>query len=301
MGLRGFKVLGDGTFVTAVGSGGKPSNVVHVHASSDEGRSWRQISRIDVPKEYHSCPKAYPNASPGSLGIIHRFPDDGLVCLMNAHTDEHADDWGLISGRATLLSYRSTDAGKTWAGPGVVMNWALGEGGAVETASGKLLLVIRFQRATLPDDPPELFKETGADRINATYPYKHLALADSLDGGRTWQGLRQLTTVFGQCYGYPAALDDGTVVVVHDTRYGPGPDAARAMISRDEGKTWEDEVYYLFYGEGGTSYSQSVVLEDGTIVTVGGGSDRTDGNPGSWDNWLGHTDMTAIRWRPVRP
>ena len=59
------------------------------------------------------------------------------------------------------------------------------------------------------------------------------------------QNLRQLTTVFRQTRGVPVALKDGTVIVIHDTRYGPGPAGSRAMISRDEGKTWEDEVYYL--------------------------------------------------------
>jgi len=113
--------------------------------------------------------------------------------------------------------------------------------------------------------------------MGQTWPYKHVFLVDSDDEGRSWQNFRQLTTVFGQCYGYPAALSDGTVVVIHDTRYGPGPPSGRAMISYDEGETWEDEVYYLC--EGG-AYSASVVLEGDVILTIVG--------------------ETAIRWKPVR-
>ena len=66
------------------------------------------------------------------------------------------------------------------------------------------------------------------------------------------------------------------------------------------GQTWENEVYYLYYGLAQSGYSQSVVLDDGTILTVAGTSDRLDGNPGDWNNWTGHCDLTAIRWQPVR-
>ena len=124
--------------------------------------------------------------------------------------------------------------------------------------SGKLLLAVRYQRPTLPTDPPDLLERTGAARRSSPFPYKHVFLVDSQDAGRTWGNARQLTTVYGQCYGYPAALSDGTAAVVHDTRYGPGPSVARAMISRDEGDGWEDEVYYVFAGKAATGYSQSV-------------------------------------------
>ena len=105
--------------------------------------------------------------------------------------------------------------------------------------------------------------------------------------------------MFGQCYGFPAPLSDGTVAVVHDTRYGPGPESGRAMISRNEGAAWADEAYYLWYGLAASGYSQSVVFDDDTILTVAGLSDRTDGNPGNWNNWTGHSDVVAIRWRPA--
>jgi len=86
-------------------------------------------------------------------------------------------------------------------------------------------------------------------------------------------------------------------VVIHDTRYGPGPDAARAMISRDEGQIWEDEVYYVFFGEGGTGYSQSVVLSDDTILTIGGTSTHPDAKR-TWYASIGHSHLTVIRWKP---
>ena len=86
--------------------------------------------------------------------------------------------------------------------------------------------------------------------------------------------------------------------MIHDARYPRHLDVARAMVSRDEGETWQNEVYYMYYGKGHTSYSRSVVLRDQTILTLAG----TSTNPkaqisGRWS--IGHSQMTAIRWRPI--
>ena len=62
------------------------------------------------------------------------------------------------------------------------------------------------------------------------------------------------------------------------------------------GQTWENEVYYLYYGLAQSGYSQSVVLDDGTILTVAGTSDRLDGNPGDWNNWPFLTFLTMAAW-----
>ena len=86
------------------------------------------------------------------------------------------------------------------------------------------------------------------------------------------------------------------MIVIHDTRYGPGPPGSRAMISRDEGKKWLDEVYYLDSTAFTGSYSASVVLKDDTILTIAGSSQA--GN--SWEAVKNKTDLHAIRWRPVK-
>ena len=71
------------------------------------------------------------------------------------------------------------------------------------------------------------------------------------------------------------------------------------MISHDEGRTWEDEVYYLFFEKGMSSYTQSVVLADDTILTLGG----TASDPKAkrqWTGAIGNSHLTAIRWKPVK-
>ena len=152
-----------------------------------------------------------------------------------------------------------------------------------------MIAAVRYQRPLLPTDASGLVEKNGGYK---GWPYKTVFLIDSTDGGRTWTAFRQLCTRFGQTRGYPAALGDGTVVVVHDTRYGPGGPGTRAMISRDEGSSWQDEVYYLDYSSAPGSYAASVVLEDDVILTVTG---STRPGQGPWDP----AQMTAIRWKPV--
>ena len=96
--------------------------------------------------------------------------------------------------------------------------------------------------------------------------------------------------------GFPAALSDGTVVVIHDTRYGPGKSGSRAMVSCDEGKTWQDEVYYLDYSTFSGSYNASVVLDGDLILSVVGSSQA--GN--SWEAVKDNTDFYAIHWKPMK-
>ena len=85
-------------------------------------------------------------------------------------------------------------------------------------------------------------------------------------------------------------------MVIHDTRYGPGLPGSRAVVSHDEGKTWQDEVYYMDVSKFTGSYSASVTLEDDTILTISGSSQA--GN--SWAAVNTTTDFHAIRWKPVK-
>ena len=195
----------------------------------------------------------------------------------------------------TLLSFISSDGGRTWEPGGRICDWGH-EGGITRTASGKLLAVIRYQRPLLTNDPRDLLESTGASRFNNSNPYKHVFLGDSQDDGRTWGNFRQLCTAYGQCYGYPAALSGGTVVVVHDHRY-PRYLPGRAMVSHDEGQTWENEVYLMYQGAAIAGYSESVVIEDDLILTIAGTSDHPEAVK-TWNGATGHSDLTAIRWRP---
>jgi len=262
-----FQILRDGTFIVATQDRDDGKYQVDSHldvwASNDEGRTWRSISKIKLPRERF---RGYT-----TFGLF-LLPDGTLLCRTKLYGIE-------ATRKDTLLLYRSSDGGKSWQGPRKLADWS-SEGGMVLTPSGKILATLRYQRKLLAGDPP------GQDSRG----YKHVFLADSLDKGLTWTAPRPLTTVYGQCHSFPVVLGDGTTVVIHDTRYGPGHRGSRAVVSYDEGKTWADEVYYMSYTEDRAEPSASVVLKDGTVLTIIG-ADKV---------WQGPIDLTAIRWRPVK-
>ena len=237
---------------------------VHVWKSADEGRSARKIGSIRLPTE------RFVRYTVFGLNLL---SDGTLICRVKLY--------GIVSsGRDTLMLYRSTDRGRHWQGPHKLANWC-SQGDIITTPAGNLLATLRYQRGRRETDRPD------TDRRG----FKHLFLAESVDKGLTWQNLRPLTTVFGQCYGCPAVQADGTVVVIHDTRYGPGHRGSRAMVSYDQGRTWADEVYYVSYTEDRAEPSFSVVLADDTILSIVGADIK----------WQGPIDLFAIRWKPARP
>mgnify|MGYP001467109791 CR=1 FL=1 len=309
------QVLSDGTFITVIeeGPGGrKPlsgTNLAAVWASYDEGRTFEQISHIPVPDEFAECD------STGSAFQMTRLPDDTLLWVTCAGNDKwdrskmdrstnrwkKADTRVYLSGKNAGFTFCSTDGGHTWEGPNWMADW-FSEGGMAGMASGKLLSAMRYSRPLMPG---ELETLTGGDHRPFTWEhgvantFKHVLLADSRDNGRTWTGHRLLTTVYGQTYGFPTGLSDGTAVVLHDHRYPRGePHPLRSMVSHDEGDTWEDEVYYLVCTDRGASYGASVTLDDDTVVTVAGIPDA-DAGEGS-DGAHGHSSMTVVRWKPER-
>ena len=209
--------------------------------------------------------------------------------------------WKWVSGKKSLSVCHSTDQGESWQDPVKICDWGSEEGGIARMASGKLLATVRYQRPSLPDDPPDLIEKTGQWHKEAfgklpAFPYKHVFLADSEDEGRSWQNLRQFTTAFGQCYGFPAGLSDGTAVVVYENRYPREISTGRAMVSPDEGKTWNDEVYYAYYGLGIAGFNQTVVLEDDVMLTVAGTCDELESRR-SWNAAIGKCNTWAIRWK----
>ena len=300
-----FRVLSDGTFVgvaslsavrgfekfTVRPKGDVDWAEVWVWASGDEGRTWEKISEIDNPswsQERYAC----------NLCVL---PDDTLLVPVECRFKGY--------GGPTYV-HRSTDGGRTWGGPTgpyaepafVDTHWVgpntgpgfmaaeSGEQMIARMASGRLLGVIRYHGGVVPQWP--LISE------DQRTIYKTVFLADSEDLGETWKDFRPLTNVHFQCHGFGAGLSDGSVVVTFDHRYPPGTLGNKAMISHDEGRTWEDEAYYISFPTvpgGQAGFSESVVLEDDTIVTIAGTSDVARAREGAAGRSV--ADVWAIRWR----
>ena len=292
----------DGVFLRAtMPEGPGSSGRGRVWQSHDQGATWQKLSQFnpDLPDPWV---QRYTHWG------LQRLADDTLVFGMDVDqgryepaTEPKMPD-KLVGGVRSLYHMYSTDDAKSWTDPIKVADWC-SEGGIAILPDGKWLATIRYGRPRLDDDPLDVCEQiTSHDPagVNVGYRlYKHLFLVESHDRGRSWCNLRQLCTVFGQCYGYPAAVGN-TVAVLHDTRYGPNPQSGRALVSHDGGDTWEDETYYVYYGISGSGYSRNVTLDDGTILTVAGISNATNENAGSWDSWRGKTTTVAVRWRPVK-
>jgi hypothetical protein len=146
----------------------------------------------------------------------------------------------------------SRDDGRTWKTIGTIAV-APGENldhyhelHAVELKDGKIIAMIRY-------NPPE--------RDNNI-----MRQAESTDGGRTWS-VPHPTGIWG----YPphlVGLDDGRVVVVYG--YRREPFGERACVSYDGCKTWDVEhpVEIMKAMNGDLGYPASVVLDDGSLLTV---------------------------------
>ena len=165
------------------------------------------------------------------------------------------------------LIFRSTDAGETWrlhlAVPRVCNEWAL-----VEVAPGVVLGHLRQgYRWGHPED----------DRIYALEVW-------SEDGGKTWT-----QPVEAAFQGYPnhlLKLRDGRILCTFG--YRRKPMGVRALISEDQGNTWDLDCEYVLRDDAGTTsnawpaekhaqpgfgssdvgYPMSAELADGRIVTA---------------------------------
>ncbi len=285
-----WKVLSDGSFVSVAVVTGKDERApAQVWSSQDEGQSWNRVAQIDLDLKMPGSGAPYDERY--CHRGLDRLQDDTLLWTIDVRSDADPED-GLPRQHGLFL-FHSRDKGRTWQGPTLMWDWG-SEGSATRLPSGEILATMRYQRDSHPQDSAEIVEHMGAyPRTPERRGFKNVFLMNSKDDGATWTRPRMLTTVYGQTFGYPAVQSDGTAVVVHDTRYGPGPPGSRAMVSRDEGRTWEDEVYYLDSTNFTGSYSASLVLEDDTILTIAASSVGR-----SWDAVREKTDLYAIRWKP---
>ena len=131
-------------------------------------------------------------------------------------------------------------------------------------------------------------------------------LAETKDDGKTWIQYRDVTGKLQPGGANLTQLDDGTVVLeyLYDTAPGKSPhsnwyyvEGTRAIISRDEGATWEKDVYVLSRqvmpgtaptGQG-AYLSDSVALPNGRILTM------------CVQHVSGGMRFQAVTWKPRLP
>ena len=235
---------------------------VTVWVSSDEGGKWEQICQIDVT----------PFQKTVVGNSLTRFSDGTLVLPIKRR------DQPFYEGTNPTYTFRSSDGGHTFPQRSFLSDYG-NEVNITELCPERLLAVIRYQPG--PTDQPQTNKT--------------VFLADSVDSGLTWENLRQLTSVHGQCHGAAIGLSGNRIVVAYDHRYPRELGTGRAMISHDNGKSWQDEVYYLCHGDV-AGFPRHITLDGREILTFIG---SCYGDVSKWENAMGKSYFSLIRWRPV--
>ena len=200
--------------------------------SSDQGFTWSEPQPVRSSLPYGPCI--------GKTAIL-EMPDGTL--LMPLYGPAPADRKG------RMLIDRSTDGGHTWGHPTTVAydpehRVDFHEPPLVLLPNGKLITVMRT---------------TGADG--------YLYQAFSTDGGWTWQGLHRTAI-----WGFPAhllRLRSGRILCAYG--YRREPFGVRAVVSEDEGETWQLDRELVIRSDGrhtDLGYPASVQLQDDRILTV---------------------------------
>ena len=233
-----FVVLRDGTLLWAYHSSEHETDFVI--RSKDGGKTWEPWSRI--------VDRAPFDDAGGNQNCMTELKDGTILWPMrlgpaSSKIKERDAASGAWQGPPhwTTYVYRSTDGGRTWGEKSPLQEWAT-ETNLLALASGGLLAAIRYQRyaeAPIPANEPQDI--AAADEQRQGSVGKRVFLADSSDGGRTWEDFRPvrregtgaMDTVFGEAHGHMVELSDGTVVLVHERRYPYEVGDVRARVSRD--------------------------------------------------------------------
>lgn len=174
-------------------------------------------------------PPSHTKIPPIAFGPIGKIGGDRVAVPM------HADQ--------NLYFYTSVDNGRNWKPSSLVASGNYNESCLLSLTGGRLLIAAR------------------------TYGDQHLVLFASDDRGETWQNRGPLTMA-GQIPGNLQQLPDGKILLTFGIR-NLGLRGLGYRLSEDNGDTWSRPGLLLNFEmitDGG--YPSSVVLADGTIVTV---------------------------------
>lgn len=218
--------------------------------STDEGKTWSEPVYLDTSKWWFT-----DVMGPASAPIL--LPDGTILIVLTAYKDT------LDIHNATVVL--SSKDGTHWDLRGVVAQDPEGkfaegfeEGSIVRTRSGKLIVAMRNQG-----------------------PGQFIWIATSNDEGRTWSKVKPSPMI-----GHPPELlllDSGAVLCTYGYR-PPGsgdpeivggahgdPGGIRAMLSYDEGETWEADHEIIIRNDllnADIGYPISLLRTDGTMVTL---------------------------------
>ncbi len=199
--------------------------------SSDNGKTWSKP--IKLPNPFRTFPNGYRYCY--ICGKIIRLADGTLLLgIHGQNPDEKRKCTGVV---------HSVDNGKTWtdfvriAADGVRIYF---EPSFAILANGDILA------------------------LNRTEPEPYMYKCVSKDDGRTWS--KPVKTEIQGDVPELIVLPSGNILCSYRSQE-PGTRDTRMCISRDQGKTWVNEMVIDPNG-GDHGYTSSVLLDDGTVYTV---------------------------------
>ena len=304
---------GDGTLYAAFGN--------YLYHSTDEGRSW-QGQRLDNLPGAQGQP-----VSTGAFGS-----DDQSLFLAHAHRGLPPIDPQAENPSYPVVISRSSDGGRTWQASAPLKHPFKKTGGdgnhIVSLGGGELLVNMDGYGGPLDPEVREqggmvIFRSTDAGKTwtldsilhgVAETGFLHLggrrmlaALAQRKRGNTTarrcgWS-IRRMGDAPGTALApspestarhtgiWPPCREEAWWPPSRTATPTPTGGAILARVSWDGGQTWEPELYKLTRGHG---YSGSVVLKDGTVVTLAG-----DGQLSRVGRPTGRRyTLQALRWKP---
>jgi hypothetical protein len=273
--LQSFGVLQDNTLIVTYGTDHAGKRPLAVLRSADWGKTWSEHGLVD--------PGAFDRMGGGDARRIIELADGAaLMTCGNLYLKGGvAVDRGEIVDLPWDGIYRSRDGGKTWGDFSYIGHPAC-ETNLLRLHSGRLMAAIRFQGTRATDD----FMTLDPQGYRSNF-VKNTAVAFSEDNGYTWSPPRTVTR-YNECPADLAEMADGTIVL--NFMQKNNPNGARAMISRDQGKSWDTTQYMISWWKASGLFPSSVVLKDGRVLTASGGYSGDTGPV-----------VEVKMWRPLGP
>jgi len=202
----------------------------------------------------------------------------------------------------------SSDGGKTWSDAITVPEWKdMNEICPVRAANGDIVAMCRT-------DVFSEYKHTNFDH------YCGLGVSISKDNGYTWSKVKILFD-WGRHHGSAVLMDNGDIVVSYVVRLGyPDTDdgypqfGVEAIVSRDNGETWDLDNRYILDSwvgkikaascpediiKSGSWYcapqtTSTILLPSGSILTAYGTNYRAQAK--GWEPFYGPRDVGLVKW-----
>jgi len=264
-------------------------NVTHgLWRSDDFGETWKAMPVQETDKKQYAWDPL----------LVLKDSAGRVTKLFEASYQPTGVAWGSPDGFYSQGYLRwSTDEGSTWSEQVKVPQWlGVNEVNLIQAANGNFVAACRT-------DYPKRFAHFKLDH------YGGMAVSISEDEGKTWSELNPLYE-WGRHHPSMVTMPDGDIVMSYVVRLGyPSTHegfpqfGVEAVVSHDDGRTWDKEHRYILASwvgniTGRTAWfcsvqsTSTILMPDGTLLTAFGTGFRN--LPGAK---VCKMDVALVRWR----